>query len=488
MMSTLSSAIFEARKVYLWGLVAVFFAVTVSLAVSLQMGLAVALLIVVGWWAWLNPAEGFLFLVAVAPILPLLKVTQTISTVTLIKDVLIFVLFARVFVSPLIKKQLVYRRNYLFAPIFALAIWTLLQVFRADSIVLGVLRAREIGLYVLIYFVTLFLPVSRRYWAKAVVFFSGSVLAVVLLGWYQWFFAIDSTVLRYDPNLALWIPRISSVLGHPSVLGHYLLFASSLALGIFLYVNSKSVRGLAVVFGLLMLPTIYLTYSRAVWLGVAVTAVTAVTVYLSSSWIRTGRLKLNWKSISILTAIVGVLLYGVLSFTRAGTLLRTAIDPTYASNEERLIFMARLISPLSYKESMYGLGLGDVLAQNFREVDVTGFDIASGDARGVQLAKNKTLVDNQYLKTLVEMGLFGVLIYVWIFIRFAKYGWRAIFKQDADSRIVGLWAVGFLASFVLQGFFIDVWDIFPTNALFWILAGVLGLYLTPPIDRKKDYC
>lgn len=183
----------------------------------------------------------------------------------------------------------------------------------------------------------------------------------------------------------------------------------------------------------------------------------------------------------LVIVIVGLLIF---RFTPAGPLLRSAFDPTYKSNLERLEFAVRLIAPMTNLEALFGRGLGDVVEQNFRTVRVGLGAITEGASREVQLAKNRTLVDNQYLKTFVEMGLIGLLIYAWLFWRFAKGAWQLVREGgERHKKIIGLWSAGFLAAFVVQGFFIDIWDIFPTNAMFWIVGGLLAAALTPMRDE-----
>jgi len=163
---------------------------------------------------------------------------------------------------------------------------------------------------------------------------------------------------------------------------------------------------------------------------------------------------------------------GGLKLTPAGIYVKSFIDPRYASNEERLEFVARLIAPMTNVEAMVGKGLGDVMLQNFRQSDIEIYDLATGNSRSVQLIKNQTLVDNQYLKTGVEMGLVGLLIYGWIYWRFFRTCRINSNEFSPTSRIVGLWGGGFLTVFVIQAFFIDIWDIWPTNAMFWIVAAL----------------
>lgn len=461
---------------YGWALVTVLLGAFISLFLSLQAGVFVLFFAVLGWWAWHAPEDAFLLLVVISPLFLVLKITQTIGTATLLKDVIILVLFVRLVLWPLWEQRLPYRRNVLFAPMAALAVWTVIGTLRADSLVLGVLRARDILLYLLLYFVVLYLEHEAA--ARRRLYWWGLSLAVVLwLAVYQWFFAVDSAVLRYDPARQIWIPRLSSIMAHPSILGQYLVAAAGLA-GAGALAGGSRGRWLWAGLGVALLPLVYLTYSRAVWFGLAAAGIALGIGWLARTLPARRTRRISAGSGLLVLALVGVLALLII-YTPVGVYLRSAFDPTYGSNEERIEFMARLIAPLTNTEAVLGRGLGDVLEQNFREVDLAAYDIASGAARTVQLTKNRTLVDNQWLKTFVEMGLVGLLIYAWLFWRVARHAWHmiklskeGISSEGVYQRTVGLWTIGFLAAFILQGFFIDIWDIFPTNAAFWIVAAL----------------
>lgn len=472
------------RPIFAWGLLATIVGAWISFLVSFQAGVWLLFFAIVAWWVWQQTESGWLFFVVIAAILPMLKITQTIGTVTLIKDVIIITFFLKLFLIPLLTKKLPYRRNMYAAPIVALVIWTVVETVRANSLILGVLRARDIGLYVMLFLAVLYLQHDRRRMVERLRWFIASLVVVLSLAAYQWFFVQDSAVLRFEPVREIWIPRLSSILAHPSIFGEYLVMSFALMAGAFVVIRNIKKRilwgGLAVV----LLPFIFLTYTRAAWLGLAAVIVSFGLALLVRTFAARAAPANIWKYIALSSVVALLLLLILFRLTPVGVFVRSSFDPSYGSNQERLEFMARLIGPLSNSEALFGMGLGDVIEQNFREVDLTAYDVAAGDARAVQLTKNRTLVDNQYLKTFIEMGLVGLLIYGWLYWRFFKAAWQAL--ADHNSRItqvIGWWGVGFLAAFVVQALFIDIWDIFPTNATFWIVAALLSA--APNLARKK---
>lgn len=511
---------FKINSAYAWGLLAVSVAACLALFVSLQVGFFALLFITLSWWVWSNPEEGFLSFVILAPLLSMFKATQTIGNVTLVKDAIILVLFLRVLLWPLFAKRLSYRRSILFGPLFALGAWTAFETLRASSLSLGILRAREIVLYAMLYFVVLYLPANVQIWKRRLGWATASFLITVLHAVYQWVFAIDSAVLRFVPSLSIWIPRISSTFAQPSVYGQYVIAFTTLFLAGGIFAKSVNQRIQASFLTLISLPVIYATYSRGVWLGfVVAVGVMGLTWVLSqrshrftreaaslrppsearsdspslvpqseTPWplrLRKPRLANLWLTGLGVVVLVAGIFFGLLRFTPAGSLLRSALDPAYASNAARLEFVARLVAPMSNMDAIIGRGLGDVVQQKLVGTTVGTDELAVADSREIQLAKNSTLVDNQYLKTFVEMGIIGLVIYGWLFWRFAKGALELLkpslrqgYGGQIPRKILGIWGLGFLAAFILQALVIDIWDVFPTNAMFWIVGGLISVALT----------
>ncbi|MBI3255875.1 MAG: O-antigen ligase family protein [Candidatus Andersenbacteria bacterium] len=468
-----------------WALIAVVSAGVLAMAVNVQVGFFALLFVLVAWWVWEHEELSLLYFIALAPLLPMFKITQTLGTFTLIKDVLILTLFVKAFAWPLITQKLPYRRNIFLLPIILLIGWGAVGLLMADSLTLGILRSRDIGLYILLYMTVLYMDFNPVIMKQRLKWLTGSAVVLLLAGVYQYFWAADSAVLRFDPVRSIWIPRISSTFAHPTVFGEYLVLLASGAAAFAM--TSKRYRWWAIGASVLLMPFIYFTYSRGVWLGyIAALGIIALAA-------ATQRLHISLKTISqwLISLMAVLMLLGLLVwFTPVGTFLRTSLDPAYASNQIRLEFLARLVGNTSNGEALFGHGLGDISQKIATTPDVGASDITSGASRDVQLAKDSTLVDNQYLKTFIELGLAGLLIYVWIYMRAIKYSWK-LFKTHEMSGgklgmgVLGLAALGFFLSFMLEGLFVDIWDVFPTNAIFWIVAAMVSAHqeVEASIDR-----
>ncbi len=463
-----------------WGVITVFVALFLALFFSMQIGIFVLLFAIIAWYVWEYPKEGFLTLIILSPLLPLLKATQTLGNATLIKDVIIITLFLKTFFVPLLEQRLPYRKNYLFAPIIALVGWALFEAVRGGS-TLAVLRLREIFLYILLYFGVLYLPHTKAIMKQRFNWFIATLIVVMALGVFQFWFAPDSTVLRFDPARMIWIPRMASTFGHPTVFAEYLITGAMLLLAVILNgVRPASTAGKdprrrigAVILLFATIILLYFTYTRAAWIGFAVGA-----FVVGITWLMGDRAyRINKKIIGTGIAAMIIVLFLALRFTPIGTFLRTTIDPNYASNADRINFVVQLISQTSNTDAIIGKGLGNVITQIRKGGDVSAIDIASGDSRTVQLSKDQTLVDNQYLKTFMEMGVVGLVFTFWLF-------WRFFLAVKAASPVLKIAGIGFLASFMVQALFVDIWDVFPTNAIFWTLAALISAHSGSVIQKN----
>ncbi|HSX25236.1 MAG TPA: glycosyltransferase family 2 protein [Candidatus Andersenbacteria bacterium] len=457
----------------IWGVVAIISAIVVSLVISVQMGLSVIAFAIVAWWVWEHAEEGLLFFIVISPLLPLLKVTQTLENATFLKDIIIATLFVKTFAAPLFAKTLPYRKNAFFAPIIALTGWAIVETVHASSHALAALRLRDILLYIILYFAVLYLPHSKKIMRTRFVWFIASLVVVMILGVMQLKFFPDSTVLRFDPVRQVWIPRMGSTFGHPTVFAEFLVTAAMLCIGYLLagYKNVKNRLAIAFLF-IATLPLLYYTYTRASWIAfVAGMGMIGLTLL----WKNTGGIKLQKKHVSTSIIILLIIIFGIFRFTHVGTFLRSAFDPTYASNADRLGFVTQLIAQTSNADAIIGKGLGSSITQTDISQDITAFDIASGASRTIQLSQDATLVDNQYLKTFIEMGVVGVAFTLWLFWRFFSASMQIITKNKSRlSRMLGIIGVGFITTFIIQALFVDIWDVYPTNAIFWILAALIS--------------
>jgi O-antigen ligase len=98
---------------------------------------------------------------------------------------------------------------------------------------------------------------------------------------------------------------------------------------------------------------------------------------------------------------------------------------------------------------------------------------------------------NLFLKVLLELGLFGLLLFLLIIGFSLKQGWQAVWRTrlpPASAQLL-MWSLVVVASFLVSGLVIPTLDAYPANYYFWLLLGVLSrpsrltMPPLPPTDK-----
>lgn len=454
-------------------------ALFLALFFSAQAGLFTIAAAWVAAAAWRYPKETFFLLIFFAPLLPILKATQVLGAITPLKDVVIIALLFRTTIVPLALKRDPYRRNTLFVPLVLLASWAILGLLRADDAVLGVLRLRDILLYLPMLWIARSLMGSEQDLRMFLRMVLGGAVFVLLLAGVQFLAFPDGMVLRYHPALRIWIPRVAGVLAHPNLLASYLLFIVPLVCSLFLARSfSRAAKALLAFFVGLGLVATYFTYSRSGWIAIAgaLSALFGLVLLKRRTLILPGVFAVSAVLVLLLTSVPG-----------ARTFLQTVVDPTYASNEERIHILASLIANSSSTSALIGEGLGDVLSGTLRTVRISLNDIAEADVRRVQIAKAQTFVDNAVLKTGVELGVVGLALLLWIVGSALGMSWKECRTGTLpEGRAVGIAVFSTTIGLLVLSFFLDVPEIFPVALFWWSFVGVLQAlpYITVAFPRS----
>ena len=95
-------------------------------------------------------------------------------------------------------------------------------------------------------------------------------------------------------------------------------------------------------------------------------------------------------------------------------------------------------------------------------------------------------MDNYYLKTLTEMGLLGLISYVWLLLRNLLWSCRSIFKTRKNKlSILGCGIVAGQLGVLSHSFFENIFEVPYMNAYFWGFSAAV-LYLGYIRRRKND--
>ncbi|MBD3296781.1 MAG: hypothetical protein GF392_05380 [Candidatus Omnitrophica bacterium] len=205
--------------------------------------------------------------------------------------------------------------------------------------------------------------------------------------------------------------------GEPNTLGGYLLFVMSVIGGIILYDRKK--RGYLLAGLLFLIPTFIFTLSRASYLGLLPVLITFAVLSRKKS---------------VITSVLGILLAAMLLFAFGPQKLRDrvidAFRPERQQNFKRVGILSLGPSPAARVESWK-----NVLVKRFPGKPFLGYGVTGAG-----------FLDSQYFLVLVETGVIGLGIFLWLMWRVWEAGLRS-FKTVDRPFYKGL-TIGYLAGFV----------------------------------------
>jgi putative inorganic carbon (HCO3(-)) transporter len=347
----------------------------------------------------------------------------------------------------------VFRLPLLWPMLVFLAVMLLLSAFsvtRRESLQITVLFGVYMGFYLMC---LAELKDKRKIYVLTVIFLI-SVALEACVGLYQNFITrppvdpswIDSTAF---PNITV---RVFGTLDNPNILAQYLVPGIILGLALAL---SKGRR----------------LSTRVLFLGLAGVAGASL-VY---TWTRMG-----WLSLAVAIAVF-LLFYDWRLFLLAAA----AAVATIVLKPDLLSTRLTSVLNLSQDSSMfYRFQIWQVAGHMIRDFWFSG--VGPGSA-AFQLIYNKYYAlygmrayhtHNLYIELLVEYGVFGTLIFLWLLCSFIGYALKRIVGQGARLRARGFaWmaavaALSGMASYLFMGLTEDCWFNFKLVFLFWFLISL----------------
>ena len=253
--------------------------------------------------------------------------------------------------------------------------------------------------------------------------------------------------------------RVYSIIGSPNIMGAFMVTIAPMLAALAYYTKKLWVKCLMwVLTGIVCLATLF-TFSRGAWFGLTV----AVVVF---------SLLVDRKL--LLFAAVGILgvIFCVPEISNRITFLFTAdfakANATGGRGERWHLGLS-----LWRQNRLFGFGLGrygGAVAMQNKEIDDLLY----------------YYMDNYYLKTLTEMGLIGLVSYIWLLLRNLLWSCRSIFKTQKNK-------LSILASGILSGqlgvlahsYFENIFEVPYMNSYFWGFAAAI-MYLGYTRRRKND--
>ncbi len=285
---------------------------------------------------------------------------------------------------------------------------------------------------------------------------------VIIQVWYTGeVFAIAgiSTRMNIDANIATQVLRPYGTLGSPNYAAAYLGLVLSLIASVFFTQLSrgyKTVAALAVGLGGVALLA---TFSRGGWIALSI----ALMVMGAIAW------KRRWLSLSTpLAVIFSGLLLAVVFQDRI--IARVTADDGGSAHSR--IPLMKLAFNIIQDQPLLGVG-----ANNFATVMN---NYVTADLIGEWLYT----VHNSYLRIWAEIGIGGLLAYVWILFATLRYGWRGGKSSDPILAPLAIGLMAGIAGHMVQ-LFVDVFNSRPPIQLLWFSAGFLAAICTISEEQEQ---
>lgn len=235
-------------------------------------------------------------------------------------------------------------------------------------------------------------------------------------------------------------------LGEPNTFGGYLVLMLALTLGYALAAKTLPIQlGWFAFAGLTVVPLLF-TLSRSSWM--AAVPMLLVLVLLSP------------RRLPLMVALGLLIIVGPMAFPKQ------VVDRyNYTLNEkfdrgDYKIAGARLDTSTSARLESWGTGFDAWTRRPFLGYGVAGFGF----------------IDAQYVRVLVEAGILGIVVFLWLLWRILRMGWD-VHRRCFDTRYQGL-TIGYLAgaiAMVVHAIGANTFIIVRIMEPFWFLTGVIAV-------------
>jgi O-antigen ligase len=313
-------------------------------------------------------------------------------------------------------------------------------VFQMKDVAISIEGFRAVYQYMIAFVIGFFLLEDRLSLRRCIAVLAGVATLIGLHGVYQFAVGVEVPASWLDAGETMRT-RAFSIVQSPNVLGSYMVLMSPVAIGLALMSRGLQ-RWLWVGAALIMLAALVFTGSRGAWFAFA----GAVGLF---------SLFINRKLFIALMLAGGAAAAFV---PQISARLKALFNPTYlekSSNDGRI---ARWLNAYDQMrgEPVFGLGLGRY-----------------GGAVGNRHF-GTIYVDSYYFKTLAEIGLIGLGLYLWLMVVLLKNGYDVWIRQKGRPDFL-LYA-GVLAGLlgvVLHNGVENIFEVPFMNTYFWLLTGFL---------------
>jgi len=295
-------------------------------------------------------------------------------------------------------------------------------------------------------------------------------------------FGIYGTLQYNGIDFPIWAQnverlRVFGLFGNVNYFAEYLIVPLPIAVSLFL-VNKNKITKILLLIGILaMSTTLMLTFTRSSYLGFGVSLIFMFLLFLLSqgkSFIKNNKKILIFILIAVL--IMTFLLVLPNPLNKDGTFLskissRLSLDKlTQSKPILRRIATWKFTALMIKDHFLMGSGIG-TFKYNTLKYQAKFFE--QGDNRSIYPHGFAEKSHNEYLQLWAELGIIGLLIFIWLLICYFNYGIKLL-KRIKDDYMQGI-IIGLMGSIVavlIDGSFGFPLHLVATIVLFWLSIGL----------------
>lgn len=314
-------------------------------------------------------------------------------------------------------------------------------VFNMHYISINIEGFRAVYQYILALFIGFFLLNTREEAERVVQILILVATGVGLYGVYQYVVGVEVPMSWLDSSeIGNVRTRSFSIVQSPNVLGSYMILMSPIAIGMALKRKGLE-RFLWIACALVMLAALLFSGSRGAWFAFA-GAIGVIFMLMDR------RLFIAFTAAAILAALF---------VPQVSSRLEHLFSPQYIEKSSSDGRIARWLNAYDMMRSKPGFGLG-----------LGRYGGAVGDRHF-----GTTYVDSYYFKTLAEIGLIGLSLYLWLMFLLFKNGYDIWRKQKGGEFFLYGGILAGLLSVIMHNAVENIFEVPFMNTFFWLLAGVL---------------
>lgn len=240
--------------------------------------------------------------------------------------------------------------------------------------------------------------------------------------------------------------RAFSIVGSPNVLGALFVLFIPIGISMLLVNKNKNSRIFYMLSVLFMILGLFFTMSRGAWLAFGFSMFIFIMI-------------INIKLLVPFIALVGVF---ILSGSSMAQRLLFMLSPSYMMSSAKggRLYRWRIGIDIWKKNKFFGVGLGRF-----------------GGAVAINNKLSPFYLDNYYLKTLTEMGIYGILALAFVIVCFVLFSSKIIkYQNDMKSKLIsiGLFTGGI--GILTQNFVENIFEVPAMAIYFWVIIALINTF------------